>query len=74
MAEPLISRDPGVPGGTSVFSGAKVPNRILFEYLEAGDRSADFLRGFPAVTEFQAVRLLERASRSLSRSSDEAAA
>ena len=74
MAEPLISRDLEVLGGTSVFSGTRVPIRILFEYLEAGDRLTDFLRDFPTVTQRQAVELLERASKNLSQASDEAAA
>ena len=74
MAEPLISRDLEVLGGTSVFSGTRVPIRILFEYLEAGDRLADFLLDFPTVTQRQAVELLELASNNLSQVNDEAAA
>ncbi len=74
MVEPLIHRDIEVLGGTSVFNGTRVPIRILFEYLEAGDRLADFLLDFPTVTHRQAVELLERASNNLSQASDEAAA
>ncbi len=74
MAELLICRDEEVLGGTPVFSGTRVPIRILFEYLGAGDRLNDFLIDFPSVSKIQAIGLLERASRDLSRANDEAAA
>ena len=74
MGQPLITRDLEILGGTTVFNGTRVPIRILFEYLEAGDRLTNFLRDFPTVTQRQAVELLERASKNLSQAGDEAAA
>ena len=58
-----ISRNPSILGGTPVFAGTRVPVRILFEHLEAGDALAKFLDDFPSVTEQQAVEVLEYASR-----------
>ena len=60
MTEKLIDRNPDVLGGTPVFSGTRVPVRILMEHLEAGDRLDDFLNDYPTVTREQAVGVLER--------------
>ena len=38
MTDKLISRNPEILGGTPVFSGTRVPVRILMVHLEAGDR------------------------------------
>ena len=67
MTEKLIDRNPDILGGTPVFSGTRVPVRILMEHLEAGDRLDDFLDDYPTVTREQAVELLERATAQLSR-------
>ncbi len=61
----LIDRNPDVLGGTPVFSGTRVPVRILMEHLEAGDRLDDFLDDYPTVTREQAVALLERVTMQL---------
>ena len=61
MADKLIDRNPNVLGGTPVFSGTRVPVRILMEHLEAGDRLDEFLEDYPTVTRDQAVAVLERA-------------
>ena len=74
MSRPLISRDPELLGGTPVFAGTRVPIRVLFEHLEAGDRLDDFLDNYPTVTREQAIELLERAARSVAKAGDEAAA
>ena len=74
LAEPLIVRNLDILGGTPVFSRTRVPIRVFFEYLEAGDRLDDFLENFPSVSRKQAIALLERASRDLSKFNDEAAA
>ncbi|MBI2226080.1 MAG: DUF433 domain-containing protein, partial [Betaproteobacteria bacterium] len=39
MANPnlVVHRDPEILGGTLVFVGTRVPVKILFDYLEAGD-------------------------------------
>jgi uncharacterized protein (DUF433 family) len=63
MAEPniVIHRDPEILGGTPVFLGTRVPVRILFEYLEAGDSLEVFLDEFPSVRREQATAALELA-------------
>ena len=53
-----IFRNPNIAGGKPVFAGTRVPVRILFEYLEAGDNLDEFLEGFPTVTREQAVEVL----------------
>ena len=53
MTDAAISKDPEILGGAPVFSGTRVPVRILMEYLEAGDRLDDFLENFPTVSREQ---------------------
>ena len=65
MTEKLIDRNPDILGGTPVFTGTRVPVRILIEHLEEGDRLDDFLDDYPTVTREQAVALLERATAQL---------
>ena len=62
MTDRVIDRSPDILGGTPVFSGTRVPVRILIEYLEAGDRLDDFLDSFPTVSRSQAIEVLERAT------------
>ena len=61
MTDEAIDRHPDVLGGTPVFSGTRVPVRILIEHLEAGDRLDDFLDNFPTVSRSQAIEVLDRA-------------
>jgi len=63
MANPnlVVHRDPEILGGTPVFVGTRVPVKILFDYLEAGDSLEVFLDEFPSVTRGQAVAALELA-------------
>ena len=74
MTDQVIDRRVDVLGGTPVFSGTRVPVRILIEYLEAGDRLDDFLDSFPTVSRSQAIEVLERAKATLAGGSGEAAA
>ena len=55
----VVHRDPDILGGTPVFVGTRVPLKILFDYLEAGDSLDVFLAEFPSVTREQAVAALE---------------
>lgn len=57
----VVHRDPDILGGTPVFVGTRVPARILFEHLEAGDSLEVFLQQFPSVSREQAVAALELA-------------
>ena len=59
----VIDRNPGILGGTPVFTGTRVPVRVLMEHLEAGDRLDEFLDDYPTVKREQAVALLERVTR-----------
>ena len=72
MEGSVIHRDPDILGGTPVFRGTRVPIRILFEHLEAGDALEVFLTDFPSVTHEQASEVLHLALAQLT--VDEAAA
>ena len=56
-----IVSDPDILGGTPVFAGTRVPVRVLFEHLEAGDPLDVFLRDFPTVKRELAVAVLKEA-------------
>ncbi len=62
MADSVINRDPNILGGTPVFTGTRVPVRILWDHLEAGIRLDDFLDDYPTVSREQAVAVLEIAA------------
>ena len=53
--------DPEITGGTPVFVGTRVPVRILFEHLEAGDPLDVFSADFPSVSRAAAVAVLQAA-------------
>ena len=56
-----ITVDREILGGPPVFAGTRVPIRVLFEHLEAGDSLEVFLQDFPSVSRDLAVRVLEDA-------------
>ena len=56
-----IHSDPEILNGVAVFRGTRVPIRILFEFLAAGDSLDDFLDAYPSVTRDQATAVLEAA-------------
>ena len=60
-ASSIVHTDPDILGGTPVFVGTRVPVRILFERLAAGDSVDTFLDAFPSVRREQAVAVLELA-------------
>ncbi len=74
MTESSISRDPLILSGTPVFTGTRVPVRILLEHFEAGDRLDDFLQDYPSVSKTQAVDFLDLLISQLPKLDDEAAA
>jgi uncharacterized protein (DUF433 family) len=57
----IVHSDPEILSGTPVFVGTRVPLRILFEYLTAGDSLDKFLDAFPSVRREQALAILELA-------------
>ena len=65
MESPRVVRDPEILGGTPVFLGTRVPVRILFEHLEAGDSLDVFLEDFPSVSRELAIQVLEDARAAL---------
>ena len=54
----VVHADPEILGGTPVFIGTRVPVRILFEYLAAGDSLDEFLDAFPSVRRERVVAVL----------------
>ena len=65
MESPRVVADPDILGGTPVFVGTRVPVRVLFEHLEAGDSLEVFLQDFPSVSRSLAVQVLEDARAAL---------
>ena len=59
VTDALIDGNPAILGGTPVFSGTRVPVRVLLEHLEAGDQLDDFLNDFPSVSREHAAAVLE---------------
>jgi uncharacterized protein (DUF433 family) len=57
----LVRSDPEILSGIAVFAGTRVPVRILFEFLSAGDSLDKFLDAYPSVTRDKAVAVLELA-------------
>jgi uncharacterized protein (DUF433 family) len=60
-----IARDTETMHGTPVFRGTRVPVQTLFDYLEGGETSEDFLEGFPTVSRALASETLEAAKQLL---------
>jgi uncharacterized protein (DUF433 family) len=55
----LITVNPNILGGTSVFKETRVPIRTLLEYLERGYSLEQFLECFPSVARDMACQVLE---------------
>jgi uncharacterized protein (DUF433 family) len=62
----VVHSDPEILGGKPVFVGTRVPLKILFDYLMAGDSLDEFLDQYPSVTREQAIAALETAREVLS--------
>jgi uncharacterized protein (DUF433 family) len=54
----LVTVDPEILGGTSVFKGTRVPVKALFDYLADGLSLDYFLETFPSVQRGLAVAVL----------------
>ncbi len=65
MKSPRVISDPDILGGTPVFIGTRVPVRIIFEHLAAGDSLEAFLEDFPSVSRVLAIQVLEDAKMAL---------
>lgn len=56
----VLSRHPGILGGTPVFTGTRVPVRNLIDCLEGGYTIDEFLEDFPTVARDQVIAFLEK--------------
>ena len=65
MNAQLITVDLEIHSGTPVFFGTRVPIKILFDHLEAGDALEVFLDDFPSVSRQLAIDVLEEARTAL---------
>ena len=65
MKSPRVISDPEIVGGTPVFIGTRVPVRVLFDHVQAGDSLDVFLDDFPSVSRELAVQVLEDAKATL---------
>ncbi len=63
----VISRNKDILGGTPVFKGTRVPIKTLWDYLKSGDSLEVFLDDFPSVKRDQAIALIERAQKRLTK-------
>lgn len=57
----IISANYARVSGTPCFAGTRVPIRNLWDYLEDGDNIAEFLDGFPGVSQAQVLAVLRLA-------------
>ncbi len=55
----LLEINPKKMSGTPVFRGTRVPIRNLFDYLEDGETTDQFLEQFPTVNREQVNAVLE---------------
>ena len=65
MASKLITVDPEIHSGAPVFAGTRVPVKVLFDHIEAGDSLEVFLDDFPSVSREIAIAVLEEARAAL---------
>ncbi len=61
LPDPLIQISPEIMSGAPVSSGTRVPVKVMFDYLEAGDPLDELLRQFPTALREHAVAVLEQA-------------
>ena len=62
MNAQIITVDPEIHSGSPVFFGSRVPIKVLFDHLKAGDALEVFLDDCPSVSRQLAVAVLERQS------------
>ena len=63
-SHPITSSEE-ILGGTPVFTGTRVPVRVLIDYLEQGEPLDTFLDDFPTVSREHAIQVLELAKEKL---------
>jgi uncharacterized protein (DUF433 family) len=65
MDEWIAKRDPETMSGELCFTGTRVPVRILFEYIKAGESLQDFMEGYPSVSVEQMRAVIELSEKQL---------
>lgn len=60
-----VERDPQRVSGEWLFRGTRIPVSALFENLEDGAQTAQFIEWFPGVTDKQVRAVLDHAAKSL---------
>jgi uncharacterized protein (DUF433 family) len=55
----VIHSDPEIMGGTSVFTGTRVPLQNFIDALEGGESIDEFLEGFPSLSPAQVIAVIE---------------
>lgn len=60
-----ITISPEIQSGVPVFTGTRVPVKILFDYLKGGDSLEEFFADFPSVSKEQVNRVLDIAESAL---------
>jgi len=65
VSENVIIKDPNILGGEPVFSGTRVPCKVLIDYLEGGDTLDQFLEEYPSVSRKLAIAPIGEARLSL---------
>jgi len=58
MNSQIITISPDILCGKPVFTGTRVPVKILFDYLKGGDSLGEFLEDYPSVSKEQALKVL----------------
>ncbi len=51
--------DNEILGGEPVFRNTRVPVKVLFDYIEAGDNISSFLENYPSVDKKNVIEVLE---------------
>jgi uncharacterized protein (DUF433 family) len=69
MKSAVITVNKNIQGGTPCFAGTRVPVSSLFDYLEGGYSTDEFLTQFPTVSRQQVTALLEDAKARIERES-----
>lgn len=57
----LLSQNPEVLGGTTVFAGTRIPVQNLIDYLASGQTLDEFLADFPGVSREHVLKVLRLA-------------
>lgn len=74
MLKDIINIDLEIMSGTPVFTGTRVPIKVLFDYVESDKTLDAFFEDFPSVKHSQATQLLNFAQQLLISANEKTAA